>query len=224
MPHSTETSTLPVKFQWLLLVLRVHPPFSTCRFWDLPCRQHRLPPDRASTKRMSESKPRITPRAAPPSGKGGDRAGYDDGEARRRERWMWWWWRRRRRWTSLARRRGRWWWWWCVDDHAWAFKKANCLLRRPGQTDRNRGLWEVTPLCTRICPYPFFEAIPPGAAPGPPVKTGARVRRFRGCNKGGWQLASPRAAHRSFPRYHAQPSALYKGCFRRTSCLRQLPG
>jgi len=36
-------------------------------------------------------------------------------------------------------------------------------------------------LCTRICPYPFFEATPPGAAPGPPVKTGARVRRFRGC-------------------------------------------
>jgi len=24
---------------------------------------------------------------------------------------------------------------------------------------------------------------PPGAAPGPPVKTAARVRRFRGCNK-----------------------------------------
>jgi len=37
------------------------------------------------------------------------------------------------------------------------------------------------PLCTRICPYPFFEATPPGAAPGPPVKTGARVRHFRGC-------------------------------------------
>ena len=36
-------------------------------------------------------------------------------------------------------------------------------------------------LCTRICPYPFFEVTPPGAAPGPPVKTGARVRRFRVC-------------------------------------------
>ena len=35
----------------------------------------------------------------------------------------------------------------------------------------------------RICPYPFFEATPPGAAPGSPVKTGARVRRFRGCNQ-----------------------------------------
>ena len=34
-----------------------------------------------------------------------------------------------------------------------------------------------------MCPYPFFEVTPPGAAPGPPVKTGARVRRFRGCNK-----------------------------------------
>ena len=34
-----------------------------------------------------------------------------------------------------------------------------------------------------MCPYPFFEDTPPGAAPGPPVKTGARVRRFRGCNQ-----------------------------------------
>ena len=40
------------------------------------------------------------------------------------------------------------------------------------------------PLCTRICPYPFFEVTSPGATPGPPVKTGARVRRFRGCNNG----------------------------------------
>ena len=40
----------------------------------------------------------------------------------------------------------------------------------------------MTPLCARICPCPFFEATTPGAAPGPPVKTGARVRRFRGCN------------------------------------------
>ena len=31
--------------------------------------------------------------------------------------------------------------------------------------------------------HPFFEATPPGAAPGPPVNTGARVRHFRGCNK-----------------------------------------
>ena len=23
-----------------------------------------------------------------------------------------------------------------------------------------------------MCPYPFFEVTPPGAAPGPPVKTG----------------------------------------------------
>ena len=41
----------------------------------------------------------------------------------------------------------------------------------------------MTPLCKRISPYPFFEATTPGAAPGPPVKTGARVRRFRECNK-----------------------------------------
>jgi len=36
-----------------------------------------------------------------------------------------------------------------------------------------------------MCPYPFFEATPPGAAPGPPnIKTGARVRLFWGCNNG----------------------------------------
>ena len=34
-----------------------------------------------------------------------------------------------------------------------------------------------------MCPHPFFEAAPLGAAPGPPVKTGARVRHFRGCNQ-----------------------------------------
>ena len=34
----------------------------------------------------------------------------------------------------------------------------------------------------RMCPHPFFEATPPGAAPGPLVETGARVRHFRGCN------------------------------------------
>ena len=33
--------------------------------------------------------------------------------------------------------------------------------------------------------HPFFEATPPGAAPGPPVNTEARVRHFRGCNKQG---------------------------------------
>ena len=31
----------------------------------------------------------------------------------------------------------------------------------------------------------FCEATPPGAAPGPPIKTGARVRHFWGCNKRG---------------------------------------
>jgi len=34
---------------------------------------------------------------------------------------------------------------------------------------------ENTPLCTRIWPCSLFVATPPGAAPGPPVKTGARV-------------------------------------------------
>ena len=40
----------------------------------------------------------------------------------------------------------------------------------------------MNPPCTRMNPHPFFEATSPGAAPGPPVKTGARVRHFRGCN------------------------------------------
>ena len=42
-------------------------------------------------------------------------------------------------------------------------------------------LWAIgmtPPLCTRMCPGPFFEAPPPD----PPVKTGTRVRRFRGCS------------------------------------------
>jgi len=45
-----------------------------------------------------------------------------------------------------------------------------------------------------MCPYPFFEVKPPGAAPGPPVKTGARVRRFRGYNKCHWTTGPSSAA------------------------------
>ena len=50
----------------------------------------------------------------------------------------------------------------------------------------------MTPLCTRIYTHPFFEATPPGAAPGPPVKN--RVPVFAtsgGVTKapfGGWQF------------------------------------
>ena len=33
--------------------------------------------------------------------------------------------------------------------------------------------------------HPFFEATPPSAAPGPPVKTGARVRQLPGVWKKG---------------------------------------
>ena len=43
----------------------------------------------------------------------------------------------------------------------------------------------MNPPCTRMYTHPFFEATTPGAAPGPPVKTGARVRHFRGCKKEG---------------------------------------
>ena len=51
-----------------------------------------------------------------------------------------------------------------------------------------------TLLCTRICPFSPFEVTPLGAAPGPPVKTGARVRRFRGCYKRNSPLATGKAA------------------------------
>ena len=44
------------------------------------------------------------------------------------------------------------------------------------------GYSKLNPPCTRMYTHPFFEATPPGAAPGPPVNTGARVRHFRGCN------------------------------------------
>ena len=47
------------------------------------------------------------------------------------------------------------------------------------------GYRKFPPLCTRICPYPFFEATPQPRAPppNPLLKPGAPVRRFRGCNK-----------------------------------------
>ena len=50
--------------------------------------------------------------------------------------------------------------------------------RRPGPAPRPVGYRNDPPLCTRMCPGPFFEAPPPD----PPVKTGTRVRRFRGCS------------------------------------------
>ena len=30
----------------------------------------------------------------------------------------------------------------------------------------------MTPLCTRICPYPFFEPTPPAPPPDPQLKPG----------------------------------------------------
>ena len=47
-------------------------------------------------------------------------------------------------------------------------------------------------ICTRMCPSPFFETAPPGAAPGS-VETGARVRLFRGCNYCGVIIPRPSA-------------------------------
>ena len=55
----------------------------------------------------------------------------------------------------------------------WAVKRPTATtvsnVATDRQTDKHRGLLEMTPLCTRICPYPFFEATPLGAAPRPPV-------------------------------------------------------
>ena len=70
-------------------------------------------------------------------------------------------------------------------------------VRWPSRRRRARGPrraplsspWSASPASGRSHYYvprrsarPFFEATPPGAESGPPVKTGARVRRFRGCN------------------------------------------
>jgi len=38
----------------------------------------------------------------------------------------------------------------------------------------------MTPLCTRICPYPFFEATPPGTLPDPQLKPGPVFVAFGG--------------------------------------------
>ena len=76
---------------------------------------------------------------------------------------------------------------------------------------------------TRMYTHPFFEATPPGAAPGPPVLTGARVRHFRGCNNIGTDTDSyppvffrplvtiglyPVSAVRSVPLYYFSIQAL----------------
>jgi len=61
--------------------------------------------------------------------------------------------------------------------------KAHTHTERERERERPWAIENDPPLCTCICPYPLFEATPPGAAPGPPVKTGALGRRFWGCNK-----------------------------------------
>ena len=50
---------------------------------------------------------------------------------------------------------------------------------------------------TRMYTHPFFEATPPGAAPGPPVNTGARVRHFRGCKNRSAEVNAPCRSTRS---------------------------
>ena len=49
-------------------------------------------------------------------------------------------------------------------------------------THRHRGLYEMPPSVRAYDPTRSSKRHPRGAAPGPPVKTGARVRRFQGCN------------------------------------------
>jgi len=60
--------------------------------------------------------------------------------------------------------------------------KANRYFRRRAwtRTQRSRAIGNDPSLYAHIS-LPMLESTPPGAAPGPPVKTGARVRRFRGC-------------------------------------------
>ena len=80
----------------------------------------------------------------------------------------------------------------------------------------------MTPLCTRMYTHPFFEATPPGAAPGPPVNTGARVRHFRGCNQCKVQTGNAGGAQaamitiimgaRECPSTY-MPPFLYPGCY-----------
>ena len=78
------------------------------------------------------------------------------------------------------------------------FKRATVTLRDTrAHARRGRGLFEITPLCTHVCPCPFFEATAPCAAPAPPVKTGARVRRFRGCSYDQLTSVPPCPAHYS---------------------------
>ena len=91
----------------------------------------------------------------------------------------------------------------------------------------------MKPPCTRMYTHPFFEATPPGAAPGPPVKTGARVRHFRGCKKAAQcqkrvespsqvQIHSPGNMEQASSRGHeASPqSGLGVGCKRCSSSIK----
>ena len=59
-------------------------------------------------------------------------------------------------------------------------------------------------------PCPFFKATSPGAAPGPPVKTGARVRRFRGCNSAASKTSRRRHYHHRRRRHHLLLKLLLK--------------
>ena len=69
---------------------------------------------------------------------------------------------------------------------------------RQTDTQTDNGIYRKwPPLYAHMCSYPLFEVTPLGAAPGPPFKTGARVRRFRGCNELGVTTEKNMAAHSS---------------------------
>ena len=76
-----------------------------------------------------------------------------------------------------------------VECLCWACLKTGGGKANPYFSGDRQKPWAIgngpsPPLYAQMnCAYPFFEATSPGAAPGPRAKTGARVRRFQGCNE-----------------------------------------
>ena len=106
------------------------------------------------------------------------------------------------------------------------FKKRTVTL---GDTDVVG--YRKWPLGTRMCPCPFFEATPPGAAPGPPIKTGARVRRFRGCKNADTKRTEGTVGRDRRSRFnkggfflHGELSSRRSGRYTRTTATRWAPG
>jgi len=84
------------------------------------------------------------------------------------------------------------------------FEKVNRRIRRNREREREReiaGYRKWPPLYARM-PLPVLRSHSPKRRPGPPVKTGARVRRFRGCN-----IVNPRA--RALQAWLARPLSFF---------------